>query len=108
MLLNPAQLKSLERIPVASPRPVPSPRRRKPVSSPNRDVILMPCGDWAVPAEIMHVFGDAISSFICDRHGEVKVTKKWLKESKERVTAYRLTRIPSEFGYQVTMTETSP
>lgn len=58
-----------------------------------------------MPAEIMHVFGDAISTFICDVHGEVKVTKKWMKEARDKVSAMRLERTPSEFGYQVSIVE---
>jgi hypothetical protein len=91
-----------------APRATPSRgTRRKPGNSPNEHVIMMPCGDWAMPAELMHVFGDDIHTFICDVHGEIKVTKKWMREAKNKLTAYRLVRIPSEFGYQVTM-ETSP
>jgi hypothetical protein len=61
-----------------------------------------------MPAEIMHVFGDAISTYICDRHGEVKVTKKWLTEARTKATAMHLERIPSEFGYQVHTLEELP
>jgi hypothetical protein len=104
MLLNQTQLNGLERKQVAPSQKT----RRKPVSSPNRELILMPCGDWAMPAEIMHVFGDAISSFICDRHGEVKVTKKWLKESRTKATIIHMEKIPSEYGYQVAILEELP
>jgi hypothetical protein len=99
MRLSPSDLKGLERKQAAPPLP----RRRKPVSSPNREIVMMPCGDWALPAEIMHVFGDAISKFICDKHGEVKVTKKWMKEARNKATVLHMERTPSEFGYQVSM-----
>jgi hypothetical protein len=49
------------------------------------------------------VFGDAISKFMCDKHGEVKVTKKWMKEARNKATVLHMERTPSEFGYQVSM-----
>lgn len=66
---------------------------------------MMPCGCWALPLEIMHVLGNDISSFLCDKHGEVKVTKAWLKGAKDKVSAVRYEQVPSEFGYQVRITE---
>jgi hypothetical protein len=64
---------------------------------------MMPCGCFALPVDLLRVFGSDISSFICDEHGEVKVSKKWLKDVVTGVGI--LKKIPSEFGYQVEISD---
>ena len=65
----------------------------------------MPCGCRALPVELFHCLGDNFKSFYCDLHGEVKVTKGWMKRTKQG-TIKPMVRIPSEFGYTVAPLET--
>jgi len=62
-------------------------------------LMMMPCGCWALPVELFKVFRSDIKSFICDQHGEMKVTKAWLKNYGNGIG--KVIHIPSEFGYQV-------
>jgi hypothetical protein len=73
-------------------------------NTPNsKGFVRMPCGCLALPVEIYKYLGGDIKGFICDIHGEVKVSKKWLKDA---TIVGRLVRHESEFGYQVTIDNT--
>jgi hypothetical protein len=80
--------------------PKPPPLKRKRHDAPNdRELLIMPCGCWALPIELCHVLGDHFESFVCDAHGVQKITKAWRKRMKNRLGLYE--RVPSEYGYLV-------
>lgn len=84
---------------VAGPTPV---KRRRVIrhDAPNdRQLMMMPCGCWALPVELCHVLGQNFHSFICDEHGEQKITKAYRKRMENQLGNYK--RIPSDYGYTV-------
>ena len=44
-------------------------------------MVAMPCGCTCIPWPILHILGESIERFLCERHGEVKVSKSWFKRA---------------------------
>src|SRR5215831_15178037 len=72
--------------------------------APNQHLLLAPCGCWCLPIELWVKLGDCFETFMCDIHGDIKITDAYRKRTNKATRHY--VRTSTKYGYTVSELDT--